>query len=58
MKLKTATLCAGIGTSIHFAITIYRLFDSKVLLSTYLFSEVILYVPIIIFFLVLYRNQK
>ena len=58
MKLKTATLCAGGGTSIHFALIIYRLFDSRALLSAYLFSEVILYVPIIIFFFVLYRNQK
>jgi len=58
MKLKTATLCAGIGTSIHFALVIHRLLDSRAFLSTYLFSEVILYVPIIIFFFVLYRNQK
>ena len=58
MKLKTATLAAGIGTSIHFALMVFNTVSSHHIPYRYLVSSAILYIPLIIFFFVLYRNQK
>lgn len=58
MKLKTATLCAGVGASIHFAKVILVAVSGHRAPLGSIISAGIFYVPLIIFFFVLYRNQK
>jgi len=62
MKLKSATLLAAIGVSMHFILllwrTLWRTLSMGHINYMYIAQSAVLYVPLIIFFTTLYRKQQ